>query len=87
MLLHPALLGSPPLGCSWAAEMLHIGFEIPPFYSEHGDGESGSWLQRANVHLLPVPQILENVIRFKWGALPVEQREGIKTFLSNLIIR
>eukprot|EP00798_Chlamydomonas_sp_ICE-L_P000521 gene521-1934_t len=32
-------------------------------------------------------QILENVIRFKWGALPVEQREGIKNFLSGLIIR
>jgi hypothetical protein len=32
-------------------------------------------------------QILESVVRFKWGALPVEQREGIKNFLSNLIIR
>lgn len=34
----------------------------------------------------PGPQILENVIRFKWGALPDEQREGIKNFLSNLVI-
>lgn len=32
-------------------------------------------------------QILENVIRFKWGALPMEQREGIKNYLSNLVIR
>lgn len=32
------------------------------------------------------PQILENIIKFKWGALPEGQREGIKTFLSNLII-
>ena len=32
-------------------------------------------------------QILESVIRFKWGALPLEQREGIKNYLSNLIIR
>jgi hypothetical protein len=32
-------------------------------------------------------QILENVIRFKWGALPVEQREGVRNFLSNFIIR
>lgn len=32
-------------------------------------------------------QILENVIKFKWGALPVEQREGVKNFLSNFIIR
>ncbi len=27
------------------------------------------------------------MIRFKWGALPVDQREGVKNFLSNLIIR
>lgn len=32
-------------------------------------------------------QILESVVRFKWGALPMEQREGIKTYLSNLIIK
>lgn len=32
-------------------------------------------------------QILENVIRYKWGALPEEQRVGIRNFLSNLIIR
>ena len=32
-------------------------------------------------------QILEGVIRFKWGALPVEQREGIRNYLSNLVIR
>jgi hypothetical protein len=25
-------------------------------------------------------QILENIIRFKWGALPEEQREGIKVW-------
>jgi len=31
-------------------------------------------------------QILESVIRFKWGALPAEQREGVRNFLSNLII-
>ncbi|PNH03912.1 Exportin-1 [Tetrabaena socialis] len=32
-------------------------------------------------------QILESVIRWKWGALPMEQREGIKNYLSNFIIR
>ncbi|MEW5316465.1 MAG: hypothetical protein WDW38_007837 [Sanguina aurantia] len=32
-------------------------------------------------------QILESVIRYKWGALPADQREGIKLYLSNLIIR
>ncbi len=32
-------------------------------------------------------QILEEVIKFRWGALPEEQREGIKTYISNLIIK
>eukprot|EP00882_Tetradesmus_deserticola_P001199 GHRQ01001297.1.p1 GENE.GHRQ01001297.1~~GHRQ01001297.1.p1 ORF type:complete len:1084 (+),score=646.45 GHRQ01001297.1:232-3483(+) len=32
-------------------------------------------------------QILESVIKFKWAALPGEQREGIKNYTSNLIIK
>ena len=32
-------------------------------------------------------QILEIVIKTRWGALPEEQREGIKTYVSNLIIK
>ena len=32
-------------------------------------------------------QILEDVIKFRWGALPEEQREGIKNYISNLIIK
>lgn len=32
-------------------------------------------------------QILEEVIKFRWGALPEEQREGIKNYISNLIIK
>jgi exportin-1 len=32
-------------------------------------------------------QILENVIKTRWGALPDAQREGIKTYVSNLIIK
>jgi len=31
--------------------------------------------------------ILESVITTRWGALPDEQREGIKTYISNLIIK
>jgi exportin-1 len=27
------------------------------------------------------------VIKFKWAALPAEQREGIKNYTSNLIIK
>jgi exportin-1 len=33
------------------------------------------------------PQILEAVIKFRWGALPPEQREGIRNYVSNLIIK
>mmetsp|Transcript_13459 Transcript_13459/g.38211 ORF Transcript_13459/g.38211 Transcript_13459/m.38211 type:complete len:1071 (+) Transcript_13459:123-3335(+) len=32
-------------------------------------------------------QILESVIKYRWGALPVEQREGIRNYVSNLIIK
>lgn len=32
-------------------------------------------------------QILENVIKFRWGQLPEEQRQGIKNYISNLIIK
>jgi exportin-1 len=31
-------------------------------------------------------QILDSVIKFRWGSLPLEQREGIKNFISNLVI-
>lgn len=31
--------------------------------------------------------MLESVIRTRWGALPDAQREGIKTYVSNLIIK
>lgn len=34
-----------------------------------------------------VLQILESVIKYKWGALPAEQREGIKNYVANLIIK
>lgn len=32
-------------------------------------------------------QILEEVIKYRWGALPDQQREGIKNYISNLIIK
>jgi hypothetical protein len=32
-------------------------------------------------------QVLEAVIKTRWGALPDAQREGIKTYISNLIIK
>jgi hypothetical protein len=32
-------------------------------------------------------QTLEGVIKFKWAALPPEQREGIKNYVSNIIIK
>ena len=35
----------------------------------------------------PSHQVLESVVRTRWGALPDAQREGIKTYCSNLIIK
>lgn len=32
-------------------------------------------------------QILEEVIKYRWGALPDPQRQGIKNYISNLIIK
>mmetsp|Transcript_8127 Transcript_8127/g.30464 ORF Transcript_8127/g.30464 Transcript_8127/m.30464 type:complete len:1079 (-) Transcript_8127:1645-4881(-) len=32
-------------------------------------------------------QVLEGVIKYRWNALPDDQREGIKNFISNLIIK
>lgn len=32
-------------------------------------------------------QVLESVVKTRWGALPDPQREGIKTYCSNLIIK
>lgn len=40
-----------------------------------------------NIRIPSHLQILEEVIKFRWGALPDEQREGIKTYISNLIIK
>ena len=39
------------------------------------------------LQLRPLLQILESVIKFRWGALPEEQRQGIKNYISNLIIK
>lgn len=38
-------------------------------------------------HGFPMLQILEAAIKFRWGALPPEQREGIRNYVSNLIIK
>ena len=32
-------------------------------------------------------QILENTIKYRWGALPDEQREGVKNYITTLIIK
>lgn len=41
------------------------------------------------VNLIPCwyLQILEEVIKFRWGALPDEQRIGIRNYVSNLVIK
>ena len=37
--------------------------------------------------LLPSPQILESLVKYRWGAIPEEQHEGIKNFVSTVIIK
>ncbi|CAL9768896.1 unnamed protein product [Musa acuminata subsp. burmannicoides] len=32
-------------------------------------------------------QVLENVIKYRWNALPVEQRDGIKNYISEVIVQ
>lgn len=32
-------------------------------------------------------QILESTVKYRWGALPDEQRQGIRNYISNLIIK
>lgn len=31
--------------------------------------------------------MLEGVIKYRWNALPVEQRDGIKNYISDLIVQ
>jgi exportin-1 len=32
-------------------------------------------------------QILESVIKYRWNALPVDQRDGIKNYISDVIVQ
>lgn len=32
-------------------------------------------------------QVLEGVIKYRWNALPVEQRDGIKNYISDVIVQ
>jgi exportin-1 len=59
---------------------------IPPGERGHGKRLTPSPPHNQPPTKKPDKQILESVIKYKWGALPQEQREGIKTYLSNLII-
>lgn len=36
---------------------------------------------------LCVMKVLEGVIKYRWNALPVEQRDGIKNYISDLIVQ
>uniref|UniRef100_A0A7S0WF70 Importin N-terminal domain-containing protein n=1 Tax=Chlamydomonas leiostraca TaxID=1034604 RepID=A0A7S0WF70_9CHLO len=68
-----------------AAERLLLQFQEHPLAWQRVDVILGQAKNESTKYF--ALQILENVIRYKWGALPVDQREGIKTFLSNIIIR
>lgn len=32
-------------------------------------------------------QVLEGVIKYRWNALPVEQRDGMKNYISEVIVK
>lgn len=32
-------------------------------------------------------QVLEGVIKYRWNALPVEQRDGMKNYISEVIVQ
>lgn len=32
-------------------------------------------------------QVLEGVIKYRWNALPVEQRDGMKNYISDVIVK
>lgn len=32
-------------------------------------------------------QVLESLIKYRWGAIPAEQREGIKNYISSVVIK
>lgn len=37
--------------------------------------------------LLRYIQVLEGVIKYRWNALPAEQRDGMKNFISDIIVQ
>lgn len=37
--------------------------------------------------LLTYFQVLESVIKYRWNVLPVEQRDGIKNYISDVIVQ
>jgi exportin-1 len=32
-------------------------------------------------------QVLEGLIKYRWNALPAEQRDGMKNFISDIIVQ
>lgn len=35
----------------------------------------------------PYLQVLEGVIKYRWNALPVQQRDGMKNYISEVIVK
>lgn len=70
------------MSCSWhgmwICRLIHVS---------NGQQPVNLCMQACHLPLRPCLQILESVIKFRWAALPAEQREGIKNYTSNLIIK
>jgi len=77
--------------CATTSEERNAAEKILQLFQDHPD----SWTrvdgiieqtQNLNSKFFAL-RVLESVIRYRWSSLPVEQRDGIKNFLSNLTIK
>jgi hypothetical protein len=48
---------------------------------------SFSFLSTCFSMLVHCIQVLEGVIKYRWNALPAEQRDGMKNFISDIIVQ
>jgi hypothetical protein len=46
-----------------------------------------AWLSTCFSMLVHCIQVLEGVIKYRWNALPAEQRDGMKNFISDIIVQ
>lgn len=68
--------------CRWVGEELHAVVMVLVEFFACSISSNNDY-----VHLLLSMKVLEGVIKYRWNALPVEQRDGIKNYISDLIVQ